>query len=276
MEWFYAEGQSRKGPVGDAELSALVASGTIKPDTLVWNVSFTDWRPASVAGVIPPALGSSPAAESHVCIVTGKTFPASQMIQTEHGWVSAEGRDTYYQCLREGVPISTSSPNARADGRRIVVPATGARLPLRCIKTNEPVTEADVRARTLWWCPPLVIFTILLNLLITLILYFVLRKSVKLDIPLSRRGRQIVRRNALIAFAAGALGFALVIFPIASGEERYLVWLPAGAVVVIGALIFGALQGTALRIVKFKNQEVWLAGAGRDYLASLPRYRVRP
>lgn len=274
MDWFYAEGHDRRGPVDDAGLSALVAAGTIKPDTLVWNSTFTDWRTASAAGVTPPDIAAPTSATAHVCIVTGKTFPASQMIQTEHGWVSAEGRDIYYQCLREGVPIPTSAPNARVDGRRIVVPASDARLPLRCVKTNEPVTGADVRARTLWWCPPLVFLTILLNLIITLVLYFVLRKSVKLDVPLSRRGRQIVRRNALIAFAVGAVGFALVVFPIASGQEQYLAWIPVGAAMILGALIFGARHGTALRIVKLKNQEAWLAGAGGDYLASLPPYRL--
>lgn len=71
MNWFYSEGGAQKGPVDDAAFRALVANGTIRPDTLVWHEGMTDWLPLSAAEpalapqVVPPptpGFGAAPAA----------------------------------------------------------------------------------------------------------------------------------------------------------------------------------------------------------------------
>ena len=53
MNWFYSEGGAQKGPVDDAAFRALVANGTIRPDTLVWREGMADWQPLSAAGGSP-------------------------------------------------------------------------------------------------------------------------------------------------------------------------------------------------------------------------------
>ena len=69
MDWFYSEGGEQKGPVDDAAFRALVANGTIRPDTLVWHEGMADWQPLSEAEpglapqvVPPPPPGAAPAA----------------------------------------------------------------------------------------------------------------------------------------------------------------------------------------------------------------------
>ena len=69
MNWFYSEGGAQKGPVDDAAFRALVANGTIRPDTLVWHEGMADWLPLSAAEpalapqvVPPPPPGAAPAA----------------------------------------------------------------------------------------------------------------------------------------------------------------------------------------------------------------------
>jgi hypothetical protein len=37
MNWFYAIGGQQQGPVDGGQLDALIASGQVKPDTLVWH-----------------------------------------------------------------------------------------------------------------------------------------------------------------------------------------------------------------------------------------------
>ena len=44
-QWFYAVGQEQKGPVSADQLRALLASGAIGRDTLVWNSSMSEWTP---------------------------------------------------------------------------------------------------------------------------------------------------------------------------------------------------------------------------------------
>lgn len=58
-QWYYSVRGTRIGPVEDAELKTLAASGKIKPDDLIWREGMEDWRPArSVKGLFktPPPL----------------------------------------------------------------------------------------------------------------------------------------------------------------------------------------------------------------------------
>jgi uncharacterized RDD family membrane protein YckC len=47
--WYYAAGGKQAGPVSEAELDALAASGTVNGDTLVWREGLADWQPHRVA-----------------------------------------------------------------------------------------------------------------------------------------------------------------------------------------------------------------------------------
>lgn len=47
MDWHYAANDERHGPVDESDLIALIRSGVIKPDTLVWTADFSDWMEAS-------------------------------------------------------------------------------------------------------------------------------------------------------------------------------------------------------------------------------------
>lgn len=277
MDWYYAEGNERRGPIGETELLAKVAAGQIARETLVWNQTFTGWQAAGntslFANVTPaPVAAPNPAGEeTHVCIITNKTFPVSQMIQTEHGWVSAEGRDAYYQSLRERVPIPTAAgaSNARADGKRVVVPVADPRLPRRCFKTNDPVPDVEFKTRTLYWCTPWVFLAILLNLLIALILYLVLRKKVRLAVPLSDAGRTVLNKHRWIAIGIAVASLALIVAGIAM--QAYAL-IPLGIVGVIIAMAYGGYKGSLVRVTKLQDGYAWLAGASPAYLASLPPY----
>lgn len=44
--WFYAEGRERKGPVARDEVVALLVSGRLGADSLVWTDGMADWEPA--------------------------------------------------------------------------------------------------------------------------------------------------------------------------------------------------------------------------------------
>lgn len=59
--WHYAIDQDRHGPVSEADLKELVASGTVTPDTLVWRDGLGDWvRAGDVPAFFAPAQPAAP------------------------------------------------------------------------------------------------------------------------------------------------------------------------------------------------------------------------
>lgn len=109
MEWYYAVGGQRVGPVAPAEFEALVRNGVIKTDTLVWRQGMANWQAyGTLAGAAGAAVDAGAAAAgiddgTEVCAVSGKRYPRREMIQFEGKWISAEHRDGYFQRMREGV-----------------------------------------------------------------------------------------------------------------------------------------------------------------------------
>lgn len=116
MSWYYADNNERRGPIEDAAFQSMAASGTIKPDTLVWREGMTDWlpysqvvgagSPAVVGGVATGAVASSAVAagtDMGVCSESGKVYPRSELIEIDGRLVSAEYKHVALQRLREGV-----------------------------------------------------------------------------------------------------------------------------------------------------------------------------
>jgi uncharacterized RDD family membrane protein YckC len=109
MQWYYAVGDQRQGPVEHAEFERLVSNGTIKSDTLVWRQGMSAWQAYS-AVVGAPAVGTAVDDGTEVCAVSGKRYPRRDMINYEGKWISAEHRDQYFQRLREGVAQPGEAP----------------------------------------------------------------------------------------------------------------------------------------------------------------------
>lgn len=112
MQWYYAVGEQRHGPVEQAEFDRLVSEGIIQEATLVWRQGMTAWQPRSA--VVAGATGSPPPVDdgTEVCAVSGKRFPRREMINYEGKWISAEQRDAFFQRMREGIaqPVASTVP----------------------------------------------------------------------------------------------------------------------------------------------------------------------
>lgn len=103
MQWYYAIGGQRQGPVTQAEFDQLVQVGTVTPATLVWREGLADWVPWSQVQAAGTATAGASSADTEVCAVSGKRYLRREMIQYGGRWISAEHRDEYFQRLREGV-----------------------------------------------------------------------------------------------------------------------------------------------------------------------------
>ncbi len=166
----------------------------------------------------------------------------------------------------------SSESNASADGKLLVVPRTHSRLPLRCVKTNESVSAGDVARQKVEWVPPIIYWSLLLTPIAFFILYYLFRQQIEVQLPLSTRGRACVRRHR---WSAAGLALAGVALAVAGGTQHILAALLFGLALLLAATIYAVLVSPVLRLVQVKNGDLWLAGASRALLASLPPYRAR-
>jgi hypothetical protein len=83
MEWFYADESRGQHAVAFEEIPRLVAAGTIRGGTLVWNETLPDWKAAAEAlphlfpgFATPPLL--SPAQRRDLGFPAGPAFPGQR------------------------------------------------------------------------------------------------------------------------------------------------------------------------------------------------------
>ncbi len=55
MQWYYAIGGERFGPVTHSELERLVQAGTIVADTLIWRQGMNEWQTLAAVRAVNPA-----------------------------------------------------------------------------------------------------------------------------------------------------------------------------------------------------------------------------
>ncbi len=100
MNWYYASNGQQLGPVDDTQLDALVAAGTVTPDSLVWREGMANWQPLSearpVAGsaAVPPSLAR--------CSACGGGFPPEALVRIADRQVCAQCKPVVLQQLQEG------------------------------------------------------------------------------------------------------------------------------------------------------------------------------
>lgn len=144
----------------------------------------------------------------------------------------------------------------------------GAALPDRCIKCNEPAYGLRLK-RKLTWHHPAIYLLIFVAVLIYLIVALILRKRATVEVGLCERHQAKRRRNVLITWLLVLLGVAGFIMAVVAEDGRYLL---AGAILLLGAIIYGLI---AVRVVvpsKIDDKFVWLRGVNKNYLNQLPQW----
>ncbi|HEX4229858.1 MAG TPA: RDD family protein [Bryobacteraceae bacterium] len=100
MEWYYADGGLRVGPVDDTGFEALRASGKIRLETLVWKAGMADWQPlGAIAPTVSANGGGIPTGT--FCTQCGRPLPAAELLTYGAARVCARCKDVFFQRLRE-------------------------------------------------------------------------------------------------------------------------------------------------------------------------------
>ena len=108
MNWYYEKAGQRQGPITEAELDRLLASGEISATTLVWSEGMANWtplaqaRPTSAGQAAAP--GEAPPPGWIRCTATGKYFPPSEIVYIDGKAYSAAAKPAVLQgVMQSGV-----------------------------------------------------------------------------------------------------------------------------------------------------------------------------
>lgn len=126
MQWYYAAEGKEAGPLEEQEFDELVQAGSIRPETLVWNATLTDWKPLSqvspeklaVPATTPPPLPASAPRmpvfaamdddeASGVCAECARIFPVADLVLLTGETVCAGCQPGAVAKIREGLVIGT-------------------------------------------------------------------------------------------------------------------------------------------------------------------------
>ena len=114
MQWYYAEGQERKGPFAEEEFQRLVQQGVVTRQTLVWREGMANWEPYSGPPLPAPlVVPGSTSRENVTCTGCGGIFPKSEVVPLASGVYCATCKTAALQKLKEGVVSSTGAEEIR-------------------------------------------------------------------------------------------------------------------------------------------------------------------
>jgi hypothetical protein len=111
MDWFYAVGEARKGPLSDEEFQRLVQRGVITSQTMVWREGMANWQPHG--GGTPPPMPQPAPTGGVVCAGCGRPFPGSEVISLSGGLYCAGCKSLALQRLKEGATATTAAEETR-------------------------------------------------------------------------------------------------------------------------------------------------------------------
>ncbi len=110
MNWYYADGKRKVGPISEEELKSLVKSKKINIETLVWRQGMKDWeklgKVAKQKESSVQKLQQTAATGQAVCSECGRTFPEEEMISFENAKVCAGCKPMFVQKIKEGVSVA--------------------------------------------------------------------------------------------------------------------------------------------------------------------------
>ena len=107
MNWYYAQGDQRQGPLSDSEFEALITAGTINEKTLVWKDGMPNWLPLKEARPAGATAGTAPAGWIR-CTATGRLFPPEEIVYIDGKPYSAAAKPAVLQSVLQSGALPTS------------------------------------------------------------------------------------------------------------------------------------------------------------------------
>ena len=292
MDWFYAKDGERVGPLSESSLEQRLATGEVTPETLVWCRGMEDWAPLATIRSKPlegPPRYDAPADPRSRCHECEALFPADELIRIGGRATCAGCKAFVLQKLQEGL-LGADPCKAWREANFVVTPLV-SELPKRCVQCNRPV-EGKTKLLQHSWSPSVAIGGVVFGA--AAVVYF-------LGVVISGRrdGGFAVEFFVLAAILNGVvswiysrrirvgiclcqehgkrrsdLGVVMVIGFVTALIAIFLGWagLVIGIVLAVVSAVVGFIRGHLLMPRKVSGGHVWLKGAGKPFLDSLPEW----
>jgi len=262
--WYYSTNGEKHGPMDEPAFAQLISTGVITPDTLVWKDGLANWTPLRQANSPIPTTTSVANTASATCSMCGKIVGEDNLIELMGVRVCAACKPKVVQSMREGVtPVGTNT--AWSDGKKVMTLNLAA-LPPRCYKCNQPATGAPLKRKVMWH-PPAFYLLLFLNLLIYAVVAAFARKQATVDIFLCQHHAQSRKYFIWGGWGGVALGFVFLLTGL-FGNMGALAAI--GGLFIVTSTLVGMIGASLARAARIKDDSVWLTGAGKPFLASLP------
>lgn len=105
MDWYYANGSERVGPIDDEAFRALVADGVIAPETLVWNADLENWVAWGKLNTPPPIPQAAPGGTLESCSQCGRAADSADGVVFRNQFICANCKPNFFLHLQQGLPI---------------------------------------------------------------------------------------------------------------------------------------------------------------------------
>ncbi len=159
------------------------------------------------------------------------------------------------------------------DGKNLVI-KKGAKLPMKCIKTNNEVLPKDVKWLTIYWHPAALYLFIFLNPIIYILVALIIRKSYQGFFPVSEQ--IIAKRKKTMAIMIGGLISFLITFigsiVLLETNENIGLLLFFGSFLILIVSVFSGMNSPLVKVIRIGDEYVWFGNVHSDYLESLPEW----
>lgn len=230
------------GPVSDGELDSLAASGVIDASTLAWKEGLADWLPLAEArpGVTIPKAGQE------ACSQCGTFHSPDDLVALSGLRVCGACKPAVVQRIKEGLPF-TNLENTWKDNKLVVTEAE-TELPRRCFRCNSSDVQMAVKAK--------------------MERSFTINRSFSVQVHFCQACGNKRRMKSWGAGFAFVLGAILLAF---AGSIPPAVAFLALVAVLTTSLSLSSFDRPA-RLQKSKGKTLWISGAGKPFLDSLPKW----
>ncbi len=208
-----------------------------------------------------PAISAATA----TCQMCGRAVGADNLIELAGVRTCAECKPKVVQAISEGGQLAASTV-WRGWQKDCGHGWCALSCPVREVQPSDRGTCLEAQALL---AQPRVLSLIFLQVILYVIVAMQVRKRATVEIHLCREHLNR-RRNFIIGvWISLVLGLAGLIWGISQSQGLMIL---AGIVLLVVALTLGVFGARPLATVKIRDKTVWLKGAGKDFLASLPSW----
>ena len=151
--------------------------------------------------------------------------------------------------------------------KRYAVCKADAQWPSKCFKCN---SQTHIKKKTkLTYVNPWIYLSLIISPLITIILALIFQKKFTIDLPLceqhiKKRRNFLIFQWSMVALVVGGIFFGVFV-------DSQLVLLLALLLFLI--IVISAIAGRMVFLAKLKNDNLWIRGAGKQFLDDLPPFQ---